>query len=162
MPCNRDVPDYDCPYLETDIESDSDCTYYSADTGAFEHTGRCYRCGDGQQCCYTDGRDNGTGSFDICPPLDPGPDDPDPYGCSGVFDHCACDVVPLCGCMAEVGAMALCGECVGESNFDFFSCNAPGDDATFCGRAAAAAAAGFSWCAIQGDPVHCADRPFGF
>lgn len=162
LPCNADNPNYLCPYLEADISADTDCTYYASDTDAFEHVGRCYRCGDGQQCCYSDGRDNGTGSFDICPPLDPGPNDPDPFDCSGVSDHCKCDVVPLCGCMAQVGAMALCGECVGESNFDFFSCNAPGDDATFCQRAKDAATAGFDWCAILGDPMTCFDRPFGF
>lgn len=162
LPCNRDVPDYQCPYFETSVEADTNCKYYAKDTDVFEHVGRCYRCGDGQQCCYTEGRDNGTGSFDICPPLDPGPNDPDPYGCSGVSDHCACDVVPLCGCMAEVGALALCGQCIGEGNLDVLSCNAEGSDATFCARAQTAAQNGFSWCEILGDPMACFNRPFGF
>jgi hypothetical protein len=162
LPCNRDVPDYACPFLEPEIQTDPDCQHYADDTGSFEHVGTCYRCGTGQQCCYTDGRDNGTGSFDICPPLDPGDDDPDPYACSGPFEHCDCDVTPLCGCMAESGDLALCAECIGEGNFDLFSCNAPGDDATFCQRAADAALAGFSWCAIVGDPERCFDLPADF
>ncbi len=161
LPCNRDVPDYDCPYLESTIQLDTDCSYYESDTDSFEHRGRCYRCGTGQQCCYTEGRDNGTGSFDLCPPLDPGTDDPAPNGCSGVFEHCDCDVTPLCGCMAESGDLALCGECIGEGNLDL-SCNAPGDDATFCQRAADAALAGFSWCAIVGDIGRCFDLPPDF
>lgn len=161
LPCNRDVPGYDCPFLEATVQADPDCSYYEADTGSFEHRGTCYRCGTGQQCCYTDGRDNGTGSFDLCPPLDPGDNDPDPHGCSGALDHCDCDVTPLCGCMAESGDLALCGECIGEGNFEL-SCNAPGDDATFCQRAADAALAGFSWCAIVGDITRCFDRPAGF
>jgi len=162
LPCNRDVPGYACPFLEVDIAADPDCTYYESDTGSFEHVGRCYRCGTGQQCCYTDGRDNGSGSFDLCPPLDPGANDPDPNGCSGVFDHCDCDVIPLCGCMAESGDLELCGECVGEGNFDLLSCNAPGDDGTFCQRAAQAALEGWSWCAIVGDITRCFDLPPGF
>ena len=162
LPCNRDVPGYACPFLETDVAASDDCTYYESDTGSFEHVGRCYRCGDGQQCCYTDGRDNGSGSYDLCPPLDPGANDPDPNGCSGVFDHCDCDVTPLCGCMAESGDLELCGECIGEGNLDVTSCNAPGDDGTFCQRALDATADGFSWCAIVGDVDRCLDRPIGF
>jgi hypothetical protein len=161
LPCNRDVPGYDCPFREADIIADPDCEYYEDDTGSFEHVGTCYRCGDGNQCCYTGGNDNGTGSFDLCPPLDPGEDDPDPNGCSGVFEHCDCDVTTLCGCMAESGNLALCGECIGEGNFEL-SCNAPGDDATFCRRAADAATAGFSWCERVGDIARCFDRPPGF
>lgn len=161
LPCNRESPFYACPYLETDIEGSDDCVYSARDDGTFEHVGRCYRCGDGQQCCYSDGRDNGTGSFDICPPSDPGPNDPDPHGCSGLGEHCACDVTPLCGCMAESGELALCGECIGEGNLSL-SCNAPGDDATFCERAAAAAGPGFSWCSILGDPARCFELPPGF
>lgn len=162
LACNRDVPGYACPFLEEEIAADPDCTYYEDDTGSFEHVGRCYRCGTGQQCCYTDGRDNGSGSYDLCPPLDPGPNDPDPNGCSGVLDHCACDVVPLCGCMAESGDLALCGECIGEGNLDLRSCNAPGDDGTFCARAAQAALDGWSFCAVVGDIERCFDLPPGF
>lgn len=162
LPCNRDVPGYACPFLESEIMASGDCTYYADDTGSFEHVGRCYRCGDGQQCCYTDGRDNGSGSYDLCPPLDPGPDDPDPNGCSGPFEHCDCDVTTLCGCMAESGDLALCGECIGEGNFDLFSCNAPGDDATFCRRALDASTAGFGWCDRVGDVTRCMERPPGF
>ncbi|MEZ4248173.1 MAG: hypothetical protein R3B99_08045 [Polyangiales bacterium] len=161
LPCNRDVPGYACPFLESEIEASDDCTYYASDTDSFEHRGRCYRCGDGNQCCYTDGHDNGTGSYDVCPPLDPGPNDPDPHGCSGVFDHCDCDVTPLCGCMAEVGELALCDQCIGIENIGL-SCNAPGDDATFCRRAADAALEGFRWCALLYDVGTCFDRPDGF
>lgn len=162
LPCNSDVEGYACPFLEEEIARDEDCRPYPSDDGKFEHVGSCYRCGDGNQCCYTGGRDNGTGSFDLCPPLDPGPDEPDPNGCGGVFDHCACDVVPLCGCMAEVGDLELCEACVGPGNFDLLSCNAPGDDGTFCRRALEAAEAGFGWCARLGDPVRCFERPAGF
>lgn len=162
LPCNRDVPGYACPFLEVDIMGSDDCRYYAADDGSFEHFGNCYRCGDGQQCCYSNGRDNGSGSYDLCPPLDPGRNDPDPNGCSGIFDHCACDVVPLCGCMAESGDLALCGECIGEGNFDLTSCNAPGDDGTFCQRALDATLSGWSWCAIVGDIDRCFDLPPGF
>ena len=161
LPCNRDVPGYACPFLETDIEGDDDCTYYESDTDEFEHRGRCYRCGDGNQCCYTGGTDNGTGSFDLCPPLDPGANDPDPNGCSGVLDHCACDVTPLCACMAEMGELDLCDECIGIENIGL-SCNAPGDDATFCRRAAGEAAEGYSWCAQLFDVDTCFARPDGF
>jgi hypothetical protein len=162
LPCNRDVPGYGCPFLEADIMANPDCTYYARDDGAFEHFGRCYRCGDGNQCCYTDGRDNGSGSYDLCPPLDPGASDPDPHGCSGPLDHCKCDVIPLCGCMAESGNLELCGACIGESVLDLVSCNAPGTDSTFCQRALDASMAGFSWCAIVGDIDRCFDLPPGF
>tara|TARA_B100001750_G_scaffold246590_1_gene269377 strand:- start:195 stop:1295 length:1101 start_codon:yes stop_codon:yes gene_type:complete len=161
LPCNRDVPGYACPFMEADVEASDDCTYYESDTDSFEHRGRCYRCGDGNQCCYTDGHDNGTGSYDICPPLDPGPNDPDPHGCSGVFDHCDCDVTPLCGCMAQMGELDLCDECIGTENIGL-SCNGPGDDATFCARAAAAATEGYDWCGQLFDVETCFDLPDGF
>lgn len=162
LPCNRDVPDYDCPFLEDTILADEDCQSWPSDTGAFEHRGACYRCGDGQQCCYTDGHDNGTGSYDVCPPIDPGVNDPDPHGCSGPLEHCACDVIPLCGCMAQSGNLELCANCVGESRFDLTSCNAPGTDATFCERAMEAAAGGFDWCGLVGDAERCTEIPPGF
>lgn len=163
LPCNIDVEGYACPYWEDEVAADDDCTYYESDSGAYEHFGRCYRCGNGQQCCYSEGRDNGSGSFDLCAPLDPGPPAaPDPDACRGVLPHCDCDVVPLCGCMAQSGALDLCGDCVGDALSDVSSCNAEGMDATFCQRAAEAAEGGFDWCGIMGSLDTCFDRPEGF
>lgn len=162
LPCNVDVPDYACPFLETTIMGDSECQLWSSDTGSFEHVGTCYRCQDGQQCCYTDdtdngiadGTDNGSGSYDICPPISI--IEPGPYGCFGPLNHCDCDVVPLCGCMAQTpGGDAACDACVAAS------CPMLGGD-TFCERAADAAVDGFDWCAIVGDPASCFDRPPDF
>lgn len=167
---------YNCPFYETDIEAQVDmghCLYWEDDTGAFEHEGTCYRCGDGQQCCYTDGKDNGTGSFDFCPPF---PDEqhrctdplPGSAAMTAAFDHCNCDVVPLCGCMASTIGVEACEDCIGPETWwdaakgwwfydDIPSCNAPGiADEDFCSTAQSQD----GWCDIvaTGIPT-CLDYP---
>ena len=161
LPCNADVPGYECPLLEQDIQQKQGCFEYPKDSGQFEHVGTCYRCDDGQQCCYSGGRDNGSGSFDLAPPLSSryipasGED-------KGLDDHCACDVVPLCGCMAQHGLVDGCRKCVDGDTFwqnAVFSCNADGPDHQFCENAQAAAARGFDWCANVGSLSTCYLRP---
>lgn len=152
---------YNCPYREDDLDFDH-CEWWPLDDGAFEHEGPCYRCGTGQQCCYTGGRDNGTGSFDLCPPFALGV--PAPNGCGGTVEHCECDVIPLCACMAVQGDITACEQCIGSGNLDILSCNPLGDDAVFCTNAVTLQEEdpGFDWCAILGSTDTCWQRPMGF
>ncbi len=73
--CNKERPGYDCPATEAQIDDPNFCNSSSFDSDNFEHFGTCYRWVQsdadalmplvrGQQCCYTDGWDNGSGSVD--------------------------------------------------------------------------------------------------
>ncbi len=73
--CNKDRPGYDCPAMEPEVDDPNFCNSSSFDSDNFEHFGTCYRSIQsdadaglplvrGQQCCYTDGWDNGSGSVD--------------------------------------------------------------------------------------------------
>lgn len=147
LTCNIDHQDYNCPFSEFEIWKDlAAWVKYPDDTDSFEHKGTCYRRGDGQQCCYTGNKDNGTGSFDICPLDGPGIHD-----CSGKVAHAECDVLPLCGCMSQAGSVSACEMCMGwpVTLYTVFS-DIVDDD--FCDSAATD---NFDWCGIVGNPETC-------
>lgn len=148
LPCNADVAQYNCPLTENQLEQEEGWNNTTAsDSNKFEHRGNCYRKnesnGGAQQCCYTDGVDNGTGSYDL-------------VKSSQVIgkSHCQCDVIPLCGCMAQSGLSDACDECISE--FPANICNAEGLDFLFCDRAKKS---DFDWCGIIGNKNTCFDRP---
>jgi hypothetical protein len=93
---------YGCPLLESEVISSPDYCSAPDDSGAFDHIGNCYReipsTGDlGQQCCYSSGQDNCTGSPDLIAPASGKESNGEcEWDFKKAIDHCAADVVPFC------------------------------------------------------------------
>ena len=74
--CPKNEGDYNCPLEEPKYTSrglGSKFCKHLDDGGAYDHKGTCYRemvtGGGGQQCCYSDGTDNCTGTYDKVSPM---------------------------------------------------------------------------------------------